>query len=240
MRKDLEEKVAGDGRTALACGRCQLSPMARGCEHGDGWFNIHWRLCVDLEPLVTEFEKQTGERFEVVQVKEKLGALRLYASHHTDALDGRIAEAQLESSRTCEVCGQPARRREAGGRVSTPATSTRKAPRSDEAAARRDRPVNPGGYLGKQAQEGGCRVRSTPEGRRWIAYCPTHAATPDLLKALRRAIAEATARMGDGGIRLETVGLAKVALAKVTARERPSVIRQAPRSNRQPRTELKR
>lgn len=64
-----------------------------------------------------ELERETGERFEVVQVKEKLGTLRFYTSHHTDAIDGRIAEAQEESSRTCEVCGQPGIQRETGGWV---------------------------------------------------------------------------------------------------------------------------
>ena len=79
--------------------------------------DILWRLCVDLEPLVAELEKETSERFEVVQVKQKLGPLRFYVSHHTDPIDKRIAEAQEESSRTCEVCGQPGRQRKTGGGV---------------------------------------------------------------------------------------------------------------------------
>jgi hypothetical protein len=119
MRKDLEEKFARrwPGWFALA-GNAMTSPMARGFEHGDGWFNIVWRLCADLEPLITGFEKETGERFEVVQVKEKLGTLRFYVTHHTDT-DDRIAEAQLESSRACEFCGRPGRQRETGGWIRT-------------------------------------------------------------------------------------------------------------------------
>jgi len=70
---------------------------------------------MDLEPLVMELEKETGERFDVVEVKAKLGTLRFYVSHHTDAIDNRIAETQLESSRTCEICGQPGQQHEAGG-----------------------------------------------------------------------------------------------------------------------------
>jgi hypothetical protein len=77
----------------------------------DGWFEILWRLCADQGPLVAELEKVTGERFVVLQVKEKLDTLRFYVSHHTDAIDGRIAEVQEESSRTCEICGQPGRLR---------------------------------------------------------------------------------------------------------------------------------
>jgi hypothetical protein len=79
--------------------------MPRGFECGDGWFGILWWLCMDLEPLVTELERETGERFEVLQVKEKLGTLRFYVSLHTHPIDGRIEKAQVESADTCEVCG---------------------------------------------------------------------------------------------------------------------------------------
>ena len=118
MRKDLEEKLAKRFPTWFnvnADVRHTLMPFGFQC--GDGWFNILWRLCVDLEPLVAELEKETGERFEVLQVKEKLGTLRFYVSHHADPIDERIAEAQGESSRTCEVCGQPGIQRETGGWV---------------------------------------------------------------------------------------------------------------------------
>ncbi len=72
----------------------------------DGWFNIVWRLCVDLEPLVGELGNETGKRFEVVQAGEEFGTLRFYLSHHTDDIDERIGEAQKECSRTCEICGE--------------------------------------------------------------------------------------------------------------------------------------
>jgi hypothetical protein len=89
-----------------------LTPFRFQCS--DGWFNILWGLCADLEPMVMEFESETGERFEVVQVKAKLGTLRFYVSHHTEAIDGRIGEAQEKSSRTCEVCGRPGKWLESG------------------------------------------------------------------------------------------------------------------------------
>jgi len=86
--------------------------MADGFAHGDGWFDIVWRLCEDLEPLVREAEKATGRPFEVLQVKQKLGGLRFYVNHGTDAIQERIETAETESLRTCEVCGQPRKRRE--------------------------------------------------------------------------------------------------------------------------------
>jgi hypothetical protein len=118
VHKELEEKLARrwPGWFDLA-GTLMTSAMARRLACGDGWFEVVWRLCVDLEPMVTELEKEAGQRFEAMQVKEKLGALRFYVSHHTDAIDERIVEAQKESSRTCAACGQPGRQREVRGWV---------------------------------------------------------------------------------------------------------------------------
>ena len=118
MRKGLEEKLAKRFPTwFIVNGDVRHTLMPFGFQCGDGWFDILWRLCVDLEPLVAELEKEAGERFEVVQVKQKLGTLRFYVSHHTDPIDKRITEAQKESSRTCEACGQPGKQRETGGGV---------------------------------------------------------------------------------------------------------------------------
>jgi hypothetical protein len=83
--------------------------MPFGFQCGDGWFEILWRLCLNLEPMVPELEKETGERFEAVQAKEKLGTLSFYVSHHADPIDERIAEALVESSlpslnSSCKAC----------------------------------------------------------------------------------------------------------------------------------------
>lgn len=85
--------------------RRTLMPFGFRC--GDGWFDLLWRLCEDLEPLVAELEKQTGLQFEVLQVKEKFGGLRFYVNQHTDAIGERIQKAVQESLRTCELCGKP-------------------------------------------------------------------------------------------------------------------------------------
>jgi hypothetical protein len=57
------------------------------------------RLCGDLEPLVAKFEQESGRQFELLQVKEKFGGLRIETAVH-------------ESFHTCEVCGQPGELRE--------------------------------------------------------------------------------------------------------------------------------
>ena len=118
MRKELEEKLIKRFPTCFGVNdKAPLTLMPFGFKCGDGWFEILWRLCVDLEPMVTELEKETGERFEVVQVREKLGTLRIYVSHHSDAINERIAAAQKEASHICELCGQPGKYINRGGQV---------------------------------------------------------------------------------------------------------------------------
>ena len=107
MRKELEQKLIERWPTWFDIrGDVHQSRMMDGFVHGDGWFEIIWRSFEDLEPLAAEVEKQTGWPFEVLQVKEKFGGLRVYANQTTDAIAAVIAQAQAESFRTCEICGQ--------------------------------------------------------------------------------------------------------------------------------------
>jgi len=112
MRLELERKLIERWPTWFDVnGSLQQTLMPFGCEHGDGWFNLLWRLCEDLEPLVAKYEKQTGHRFQVVQVKEKFGGLRFYVANANDVIRQRIELAELESLKSCELCGKPGRRR---------------------------------------------------------------------------------------------------------------------------------
>lgn len=83
--------------------------MPRGFQCGDGWFDLVYRLCERLEPLVRELNSslQHSDRFEVLQVKQKFGELRFYVSHDTAAIDAEIGLAQQKSLSTCENCGLP-------------------------------------------------------------------------------------------------------------------------------------
>jgi hypothetical protein len=119
MQKHLEQKLVERWPAWFNTeGDIRCTAMARGFEHGDGWFDILWRLCEDLEPLVTEIERAGGPKFEVLQVKEKLGGLRIYVNRHSDAIERCLGIAADESFRTCEVCGQPGRQR-GGGWIKT-------------------------------------------------------------------------------------------------------------------------
>lgn len=113
MRRELEQKLVERWPSWFnVTGNQRETRMADGFDHGNGWFNIVWKLCEDLEPLVAEAEKATGHPFEVLQVKQKLGGLRVHINHSTKVIRNRIEAAQLKSLRTCEVCGQPGSRRE--------------------------------------------------------------------------------------------------------------------------------
>jgi hypothetical protein len=113
MNKDLEQRLVERWPTWFDThGDIRLTAMARGFEHADGWFDILWRLCEDLEPLVKKLEQEIGCQFGVLQVKEKFGGLRIHVNHANDAIRQRIEIAQLESLRTCEVCGKPGSLRE--------------------------------------------------------------------------------------------------------------------------------
>lgn len=108
MKQTLEQKIVERWRSWFDIhGSIQRTLMPFGFEHGDGWFDIVWRLCERLEPLVTQFERETGDKFEVFQVKEKLGGLRFYAHPGNDLIFSAIADAEKESLRTCDVCGKP-------------------------------------------------------------------------------------------------------------------------------------
>jgi hypothetical protein len=115
MRKELEQRLLERWPTWFDTGGdIRHTAMPHGFTHDDGWFDILWRLCEDLEPLVAEFEQESGSQFEVLQVKEKFGGLRFYVNcRRNETICQRIGIATDESFRTCEVCGQPGTLRKA-------------------------------------------------------------------------------------------------------------------------------
>ena len=112
MRQDLQQKFYDrwpkwfEGRHLSI----QESLMPFGFDHGDGWFELEWRLCEDLEKLLGEHL----DSYRLVQIKEKFGTLRWYDNgnypdHLYSAIQDRVYDAELESSRVCELCGKPGR-----------------------------------------------------------------------------------------------------------------------------------
>jgi hypothetical protein len=86
--------------------------MAFGFEHDDGWFELEWQLCENLEKLVPK-------DYKLMQVKEKYGTLRWYDCGGTDAVNGQVRLAEKASAETCEVCGKKAQLCSTGGWLKT-------------------------------------------------------------------------------------------------------------------------
>jgi hypothetical protein len=86
---------------------------------GNGWRQLLWDLCVELEPHVESLDREIATRepqvnFVVLQVKEKFGGLRFYTNFTSEAIDDCIRRAQERALTTCMDCGQPARLRTQG------------------------------------------------------------------------------------------------------------------------------
>lgn len=105
MRKELDEALVRDFPSLY---RDRHGDMRRTCMvwgfPGDGWEPIIRRLSEKLEPMGVI----------ATQVKEKFGGLRFYIDQGTDEAYAAIDEAERESYRTCEECGQPGKPRQGG------------------------------------------------------------------------------------------------------------------------------
>lgn len=67
-----------------------------------GWYDLLQRLFFDVKVIV---ERDHIEGFDVVQVKEKFGGLRVYVDGSTSEIADRISLAETEAWDTCEECG---------------------------------------------------------------------------------------------------------------------------------------
>ena len=86
-------------------GDLRRTSMGFGFQHRDGWFDLLWRLCESLEPIIVEAERETNSPFEVLEVKAKFGGLRFHANYDREDVIAVVETACLESLMTCEVCG---------------------------------------------------------------------------------------------------------------------------------------
>ncbi len=72
---------------------------------GDGWLPLIDSLCTDIQHHVDS----TGcKQVVAVQIKEKFGGLRFYATRFDDkTVMKMIDKAEKEAENTCEMCGKP-------------------------------------------------------------------------------------------------------------------------------------
>ena len=77
--------------------------MAFGWECDFGWYPLIKELFEKIQLLVDA--NPDYKDFEVLQVKEKLGELRVYCSCYPEDIDKLIDEYVDKSCITCEICG---------------------------------------------------------------------------------------------------------------------------------------
>lgn len=83
--------------------------VSRSVDTGEGWYELISDLVDDLAKI--------APKFQVVQIKEKFGGLRFYVvgyildyegqTFYESLMYSRIAKAEQESFRVCEICGKP-------------------------------------------------------------------------------------------------------------------------------------
>jgi len=112
MKKELEEKLFKRFPSFFR-GRevgCKYTLMVFGFMHDDGWYNLVYKLCEDIERILKEECPEFLDKFIVLEVKEKFGGLRFYTGgvHEkvADKIFSLISKAEEESYRICEVCGK--------------------------------------------------------------------------------------------------------------------------------------
>lgn len=81
-------------------------PIARGIECYDGWYDVIHAACITIKMAI-----QGNEEPHFTQVKEKFGALRIYADtsglneSQRQAVWAALEMAEQFSTKVCEVCG---------------------------------------------------------------------------------------------------------------------------------------
>lgn len=101
MKKKLTDKLFEDFPKLYRGRHLSITEnlMPFGFECGNGWYDIIY----DLSKAITKLDPKGNTA--AVQVKEKFGTLRFYVNQSTDAVNDIINQAEFESSRTCEHCG---------------------------------------------------------------------------------------------------------------------------------------
>ena len=90
--------------------------MCWGICCGDGWYWLIDQLCSALQYHTDE---NGFPQVEALQVKEKFGGLRFYASGIADELRGYISFAERLSDSICELCGSTEHVIQTGGWIMT-------------------------------------------------------------------------------------------------------------------------
>jgi len=80
--------------------------MAFGYECDSGWNKLIEDCFKDIDQYIKTYRKELYDTFEILQVKEKYGELRIYTSDETPTISTIIDYYMYKSRVTCEVCGK--------------------------------------------------------------------------------------------------------------------------------------
>jgi hypothetical protein len=93
----------------------QETCMCWGFECGDGWYDLIYTLCKDIQYHINNnflnLSEEEQKNIQVIadQVKEKYGGLRFYYSGGDDHIGGMVDFAESMSYNICESCGNKAK-----------------------------------------------------------------------------------------------------------------------------------
>ncbi len=80
------------------------TPMGFPCECSDGWADLIYNLCKELNDLYIS-KGWSPEEIQILQIKEKFGTLRFYDSGLGIEGNEIVYKYENLSSGTCEICG---------------------------------------------------------------------------------------------------------------------------------------
>jgi hypothetical protein len=89
-------------------GDMRTTCMAWGMEHGNGWFDVFYKLNVDIAAHL-EFLKLTYQEvpeFYWSQVKEKYGTACWYYQGGDQIISDLVSNAEDKTHKICEQCGK--------------------------------------------------------------------------------------------------------------------------------------
>lgn len=72
-----------------------------------GWIAVLTPLCEGLEQLASGQRKAGNTLLRIVEIKEKMGELRVYISPRSEEAVGLISSAREKSTSICMICGKP-------------------------------------------------------------------------------------------------------------------------------------
>ena len=82
-------------------------------EVNDGWYNLIYSLCLDIERHYCEIGRNPNE-LNILQIKEKYGELRVEIGNFPQGLQDLIMEYEKLSLKTCHICGKDGKLRDGG------------------------------------------------------------------------------------------------------------------------------